>query len=256
MAWYEVMALAACGLALVAGVILAWKTAVIKPKIKNILLDADGTLLDFDAAEKAALSDTFVQLGLPFDERTYETYHRNNAACWKKLEKREITRAELKVLRYRMTFEELGLFADPTVSTQIYEEKLGQYGIVLPGAEDAVKEMSKKYNVFIVTNGLKNVQTPRMLKTQIPLYVKGIYISEDVGYDKPAKEFFDKIFSDHPKMKREETVIVGDSISGDMTGGNNAGIKTCWINPTGGEAPEGIRIDWQIQNITQWKKVF
>ncbi len=256
MAWYEIAAMAACFLTLVAGVIFAWKNAVIKPKIKNILLDADGTLLDFDAAERAALSDTFAALGLPFDEKAYESYHRNNAACWKMLEKKEITREQLKLNRYRMTFEELGLAADPAVATKVYEGKLGQYGLLLPGAEEAVEAMSKKYQVFIVTNGLKNVQTPRMLKTKIPLYVKGIYISEDVGFDKPAKEFFDKVFADHPKMKREETVIIGDSLSGDMAGGNNAGIKTCWVNPTGAEVPTNVKIDWQIENITQWKQVF
>lgn len=255
MAWYYTVSIIALLLAFGAGVVLAWKNAVIKPKIKTLLLDADGTLLDFDRSERAALQDTFQALGYDFDDAVYASYHKNNAACWKMLERKEITRDELKVRRYQMTFEELGIDGDPVLATKTYEGKLGQYGFALDGAEEACAKLSKKYGLYIVTNGLKSVQTPRLLKTEIPQYVKGIYISEDVGHDKPAAEFFDKVFADHPELKRSETVIVGDSLSGDIAGGNNAGILTCWVNRTGEKRPENLRIDYEINDITQLEKV-
>ncbi len=255
MAWYYIVSMIALILVFFAGVILSFRTAVVKPRIKTLLLDADGTLLDFDRSERAALQDAFEELGYPLDERAYASYHKNNAACWKMLERKEITRQELKILRYRMTFEELGIDGDPVLTTKTYEGKLGQYGFAFDGAEAACERLSKKYDLYIVTNGLKNVQTSRLLKTRIPEIVKGIYISEDVGYDKPAAEFFDKVFSDHPELKRHQTVIVGDSLSGDILGGNNAGILTCWVNRNGEKRPENLRIDYEIDDITKLEKV-
>lgn len=255
MAWYDVVSVIALMLTFFAGVILTLKTAVIRPKIKTLLLDADGTLLDFNRSEQAALKETFEALQLPFDEESYQSYHRNNDACWKALERGEITRDELKVRRYRMTFEELGLSADPALATKTYEGILGKYAFPFEGAEAACEKLSKKYDLYIVTNGLKHVQTARLLRTKIPEIVKGIYISEDVGYAKPAAEFFDKVFADHPQMKRSETMIVGDSLTGDIQGGIHAGIWTCWVNPTGAARPENMPIDLEIDHITKLEKV-
>lgn len=255
MAWYDVVSIIALIIAFFAGAILTLKTAFIPPRIKAILLDADGTLLDFDRSERAALQETFETLSLPFDQTTYEVYHRNNDWCWKALERGEISRDELKVRRYRMTFEELDLSADPALATKTYEGILGNYAFPFEGAEKTCERLSKKYDLYIVTNGLKHVQTARMLRTKIPEVVKGIYISEDVGYTKPAPEFFDRVFSDHPKLRREETLIVGDSLTGDMQGGNNAGILTCWVNRHGAETPKDLRIDFEIDHITKLEKV-
>lgn len=255
MAWYYGVIMVSLGLVFFAGAALAVRYSVIKPRIKTLLLDADGTLLDFDRSEKAAFRETLQQLGYPYDEKAYHCYHKNNASCWKALERKEISRAELKVRRYRMTFDELGISVDPALATRIYEEKLGQIGFAFDGAEEACRRLGRKYALYIVTNGLKNVQTSRLLKTRIPELVKGIYISEDVGYDKPSPEFFDFFFREHPECKRQETMIVGDSLSGDISGGNNAGIYTCWVNRTGEIPPGDLSIYLEITDITQLEKV-
>lgn len=255
MAWYYVLSIVALILVFFAGVILSLKNAVIKPKIKTLLLDADGTLLDFDRSEQAALQETFQTLDFPFDANTHAVYHKHNDACWKALEREEITRDELKVRRFQRTFEELNLDGDPALATKTYEGNLGKYAFPFPGAEEVCRRLSRKYRLYIVTNGLKHVQTARMLQTNIPQIVKGIYISEDVGFAKPAPEFFDKIFADHPELNRKETLIVGDSLSGDILGGNNAGILTCWVNRDGAPRPQDLRIDFEISTITELEKV-
>ncbi len=255
MAWYHACIMAALLLVFFAGIILSLKNAVIKPKIKTILLDADGTLLDFNRSEQEALREAFLELNFPFTAQTHAVYHKHNDACWKALERGEITRDELKVRRFRLTFEELNLPGDPALATKIYEGNLGKYAFPFDGAEALCARLSRKYALYIVTNGLKHVQTARMLKTKIPETVKGIYISEDVGFAKPAPEFFDRIFADHPEMKRRETMIVGDSLSGDMLGGNNAGILTCWVNPAAAPRPENISVDFEISHITELEKV-
>lgn len=255
MVWYHFLIIASLLLVFVAGVILSLKSAVIKPRIKTILLDADGTLLDFTRSEKEALKETFSALQYPFDEATHAVYHRHNDACWKALERGEMTRDELKVRRFERTFAELGIDGDAPLTTKTYEGNLSKYAFPYEGAEDLCRRLAKKYDLYIVTNGLKHVQTARMEKTQFYQIVKGSYISEDVGYAKPAAEFFDRIFVDHPQMKREETMIVGDSLSGDIAGGNQANIYTCWVNPEGVPRPENLRIDAEISHITQLEKV-
>ncbi len=255
MPWYYVLTIVSLLTVFVAGVILSLKSAVIKPRIKTLLLDADGTLLDFNRSEKAALEETFSTLNYPYDAHTHAVYHRHNDACWKALERGEISRDQLKVRRFENTFAELGIEGDAVLTTKTYEGNLSKYAFPYEGAEDFCRKLAKKYNLYIVTNGLKHVQTPRMEQTEFPQIVKGIYISEDVGYAKPAPEFFDRIFSDCPHLKREETMIVGDSLSGDILGGNQASLHTCWVNADGAPRPENLRIDAEISHITQLEKV-
>lgn len=254
MAWYYVLSLGAMLIVLAAGVILSLTYAVVKPRIKTLLLDADGTLLDFERSERAALKETFLQLGFAYDDSVHALYHEKNDACWKALERGEITREELKVRRFRETFAALGVEGDPVLATKTYEGNLGKYAFPYEGAEEACRRLGKKYSLYLVTNGLKNVQSARMLRTEIPQYLKGIYISEEVGYAKPAAEFFDVFFADHPECKRSETMIVGDSLSGDILGGNNANIPTCWVNRKGELRPEDLRIDLEIDDIIKLEK--
>jgi FMN phosphatase YigB (HAD superfamily) len=75
-----------------------------------------------------------------------------------------------------------------------------------------------------------------------------------VGYAKPDSRFFDRVFSDHPKLKRTQTMIVGDSLSGDIKGGMNAGIRTCWINRNGDDRPTDMNIDLELDDITKLEK--
>lgn len=225
-----------------------------KKRYQTIFLDADGTLLDFDRSEAQALRDVFEAKGLPFLDTTHPVYHKNNDLCWKALEQGIITREELKIKRFRDTFRDLGLSADPAEVCAVYEEALGKYSFPFPGAEEICRNLAKKYSLYIVTNGLRNVQNARMMQTEILLYVKGVYISEDVGAAKPSPVFFDRIFSEHPEIDPERTLIVGDSLTGDMQGGRNAGIDTCWIcrDEEGASDP---RADYVIRDIRELPKI-
>jgi len=254
MEWTSSVLLIGLTLGILGGIAYALTHAVVKPRIRTLLLDADGTLLDFDRSEKMALQDAFGTLGYPFSEEIYEAYHRHNLACWKRLELGEITREELKPLRFALVFEECDIAGNPQEIWPVYEKALERYAFPFDGVEEALARLSKKYTLILVTNGTKSVQTARLLQTSIPEYLKGIYISEDVGCAKPAKEFFDRVFADHPKLKRRETMIVGDSLSGDIAGGIGAGIRTCWVNRTGEPRPEGLAIDLEIDDFVKLEK--
>ncbi len=202
-------------------------------KYPIILLDADDTLLDFAASEDAALGDMLASHGLPNTPAVRQRYSEINARHWKRLERGEITREELKVSRFRELFAELGADADPAACNADYMARLGGYSIPLPGAEDLCRRLAKHHRLYIVTNGSSSVQHRRLGASAILPYIQKVYISEEIGAQKPSEAYFDAVFADLGNPPREDIIIFGDSQTSDMLGGKNAGITTCWFNPKG-----------------------
>lgn len=240
-----------CLLAVMAGgCYLVLKFGVSSSRYRTLLLDADGTLFDFDRSERDALTEALGRFGIAVDDEIYRIYHQNNDDCWKEFERGELSRQKLKTERFARTFAQIGVSADPEAVTQMYEECLGHYQYPYPGVEEACRKLSRKYDLFLVTNGLKNVQEAKLALTEVPKYLKDIYISESVGYAKPAKEFFDVIFSDYPEIDSKTTLIVGDSLTSDIRGGNNAKIRTCWVHDLETAVPMGYRVDLRVRKFT------
>ena len=196
-----------------------------------ILLDADDTLLDFAASEAAALADMLVAQGLPNTPEVRHRYSEINTEHWKRLERGEITREELKISRFRQLLAELGSNADPAVCNDDYMARLGSYSILLPGAEELCRRLAQHHQLYIVTNGSASVQHRRLGASGLLPYIRKVYISEEIGAQKPSQAYFDAVFSDLGNPPRGEVLIFGDSHTSDMLGGKNAGIATCWFNP-------------------------
>ena len=196
-----------------------------------ILLDADDTLLDFAASEAAALADMLVAQGLPNTPEVRHRYSEINTEHWKRLERGEITREELKISRFRQLLAELGSNADPAVCNDDYMARLGSYSILLPGAEELCRCLAQHHQLYIVTNGSASVQHRRLGASGLLPYIRQVYISEEIGAQKPSQAYFDAVFSDLGNPPRGEVLIFGDSQTSDMLGGKNAGIATCWFNP-------------------------
>lgn len=222
----------------------------IPSRFRTLLLDADGTLFDFDRSERDALTEALGRFGIVVDDEIYRIYHQHNDDCWKEFERGGMSREKLKGERFARTFAQIGVSADPEAVTRGYEECLGHYQYPYPGVEEACRKLSRKYDLFLVTNGLKNVQEAKLARTEVPRYCKAVYISEAVGYAKPAKEFFDVIFRDHPEIDPETTLIVGDSLTSDIRGGNNAQIRTCWVHDTETAVPPEYRVDLRVRKFT------
>ena len=201
--------------------------------IKNILIDLDNTLFDFYASEKKALKKTLIEIGLNPDEKMLRRYSEINEAHWKRLEKGELTREQVKVGRYRQLFDEYGVDISPEDTTACYEKKLSEEGDLMDGAYELLQYLKGRYRLYVVSNGTLVCQQGRLKNTGITDFFEKHFISQQIGYEKPHKDFFDYCFKNIPDFKREETIIVGDSISADIIGGKNAGIKTVWFNPSG-----------------------
>ncbi len=195
--------------------------------IKNILIDLDDTILDFKTSEARAVTDTLLHFGFTPTREAVELYSKINDEHWKKLEQGELTREQVLVGRFQVLFDKLGITADSYAARVYYENSIKQCVDFIEGAKDLLESLHEKYSLYLVSNGTAVVQDSRIKIADIGKYFKGIFISQRVGYNKPSPLFFEKVFESIVDFKREETIILGDSISSDIAGGRGVGIKTC-----------------------------
>lgn len=216
-----------------------------------VFLDLDDTVFDFHKAERIALARTLQTLGLFPDPAVLARYSEINAAQWKLLEQGKTTRAELKVRRYALLFEEFGMEISPVLAARTYEKNLGIGHYFIEGAEELLKTLHRDFRLFLVSNGSSDIQRSRIGSSDLHLYFEGMFISEEIGFNKPDKRFFDAIFEKIPGFARDAAVIVGDSLSSDIKGGKNAGISTVWFCPSGGVAPAALQPDYTVSRLCE-----
>ena len=218
--------------------------------IEFLFLDLDDTILDFKKAERLAVAKTIRDFGVEPATHVLDRYHVINKMHWEMLERGEITREEVLENRFRMLFEELGSPVDATAVARAYENNLSIGHYFLPGAEEAVASLSKKYRLFLASNGTATVQKGRMTSANLYRFFETVFVSQEIGHNKPSKEYFDACFARIPGFDREKAMIVGDSLSSDIKGGINAGIRTVWVNPNHLDCGD-IRPDYEIESLSR-----
>ena len=219
--------------------------------IEFLFLDLDDTILDFRKAERLAIVKTFQDFGIPPTDGVLHRYHLINKACWERLERGEWTREQVLSGRFGLLFSEYGVDVDPVLCARTYEKNLSVGHYFLPGAEEAVDRLSRKYRLFLASNGTASVQQGRMTSANLYRFFEKVFVSQELGANKPSKEFFRRACSYIPDFDPEKAMMVGDSLTSDILGGINAGMKTCWVNPEHKEAPAEIRPDYQIEALHQ-----
>ena len=225
--------------------------------IKVILWDIDATLLDFLAAEKAAIDFCFNKFGLgTCTEEMLKRYSVINRRYWEMLEKGEMSKPEILVNRFKEFFETEGLNADCAKEfNDTYQVALGDTICFRDNGYELVKKLKDQYKQYVVTNGTFIAQERKLRKSGIGELVEESFISDLIGYEKPAMEFFDHVFGKIGRYEKDEVLIIGDSLTSDMQGGNNAGIICCWYNPNHMENTKGVRIDHEIDNLWQLEEI-
>ena len=216
-----------------------------------LFLDLDDTILDFQKAEALALSKTLQSFGLEPTDAVLKRYHLINKAHWEALERKELTREQVLVGRFQVLFEEMGISVEPVSVARAYENNLSIGHYFLPGAEEAVESLSKKYKLFLASNGTAKVQAGRLKSANISRFFQEIFVSQELGANKPSLEYFEKCFARIPGFDKTKAIIVGDSLTSDILGGQNAGIATCWVNPHHKAGREDIRVDYEIEALSQ-----
>jgi len=219
--------------------------------IEFLFLDLDDTILDFHKAERIAIRKTLLDFGVEPTEEILARYHVINKWHWEQLELGKLTRKQVQEERFHVLFSKLGREVDGEKIAKTYMENLAIGHYFLPGAEEAVIELHKKYRLFLASNGNASVQKGRMTSANLYRFFEQVFVSQEVGFDKPSKAYFDACFARIPGFDPGRAIMVGDSLTSDIRGGINAGLRTVWVNPDHKENHTDIRPDYEIGSITQ-----
>ena len=218
-----------------------------------LLWDIDGTLLDFLAAEKAAVRSLFAEFG--YGECTDEMigrYSEINKRYWEALERGELTKPVILVRRFEDFFTAEGIETGRAAEfNELYQLRLGDTVVYCDGSYELVKGLRGRIRQYAVSNGTVVAQTKKLRTSGLGELFDGVFLSEEICYEKPAPEFFDAVFAGLGVVKKERVLIVGDSLTSDILGGVRAGIKTCWYNPSGSVNKTDTQPDYEIRNLSE-----
>jgi len=224
---------------------------VAAPHYRWLLFDADGTLFDYDRAERTALEQALAQIGVSFEPGHLATYRRINQALWQGVEKGEIKPAVVKVRRFELLLEAIRVTHSPAALSAGYLECLANCSELVEDAAAVLGALHRKYRIAILTNGLTVVQRGRLGRSVIRHHVSDIIISEEIGAAKPAKEFFDTAFARLGNPSKREVLMIGDGWASDIQGAVQYGIDACWYNPGRRPRPANYEITREIASLRE-----
>lgn len=222
-------------------------------RYKWLLFDVDNTLLDFEQTEALALEQSFALHNLPFPAEAKARYHYINQSYWQRLERKEVTPELLRNGRFQDLFAELSIHFDAETFADSYLQQLGQQAPLVDGAMELLRGLNGRFQLAIITNGLADVQHPRLEKSGLKQYFSPIIISQEIGISKPNPGIFDAAFAQMNQPAKNEVLIIGDSLSSDILGGINYGIDTCWLNPNG--KTSDLPITYEIKTLSQLNQI-
>lgn len=217
-----------------------------------LLFDVDDTLFDFKQSEKLAFMQTltpYLDSGNPADY--YDLYHQINKALWERFETGELSQAYIKTERFRQLADRIGIEIDATAFAHNYLDHLSQASILYDETETLLETLSKTHRMAIITNGLTMVQNRRVRQSIVAHYFETIVISEEIGLSKPNPDIFSHTLSLIPRVDKEKVLMIGDSLSSDILGGNQFGIDTCWYNPSGKGNSSNVTPTYEIEHLFQ-----
>lgn len=216
---------------------------------KALLFDLDDTLLDFKAAEKFGLTQVFSDYEIPETPENIASYKRINHKLWKDYEEGYINREMITGQRFPLFFKEVGVTEDGLKAEEKYRHYLELSQVEMPGARALLDTLVPDYDLYLVTNGVASTQKNRLVNTNLGHYFSEVFISEELGVQKPDPAFFAKVFEKLPHLKKEEALLIGDSLTSDIQGGKNSQIDTVWYNPF--LATGQVRPTYEIQELQE-----
>lgn len=216
----------------------------------NLLLDADDTLFDFPKASARAFSRMCQLHDIPDTPDVYQLYHQINLELWNAFDRGDVTKEFVTLERYVRFFDALHLKRDAAACNRDYLAALGECVYPLPHAEDVCRTLvSRGHRLYIITNAVASVQRNRLRGSAFADLITDAFISEDAGASKPARTYYDYVLARIPGASAENTLAIGDSLTTDIAGANNAGLPCCWYNPRRAPRPQGLHIDYEIQDL-------
>jgi len=218
---------------------------------KALFFDVDDTLLDFRAAEREALRQLFEDEQIELTPEMVQQYKNINQQLWREFEEGKRSRDDVVNTRFAEFFKVYGKEVDGVLLENKYRNYLQEGHQLMDGALDLITELKDYYDLYIVTNGDSATQDKRLRAAGLYPFFKQIFVSEDTGYQKPMKEFFDYVFDRIPNLSPEQGLIIGDSLNADIKGGNLYGLDTCWFNPEKNANNTGILPTYEINSLNK-----
>ncbi|GEL15650.1 YjjG family noncanonical pyrimidine nucleotidase [Pediococcus cellicola] len=224
-------------------------------KYQNLLFDVDDTLLDFKAAEKQALKGLFNEIQYPLTDEIVSYFRVLNDKMWQRFELGQLDRRTLVNTRFTKLFAHLNEDVDGTKYERIYREFLNQGHQLEPHARELLNSLQDQFNLFIVSNGIASVQEHRLNDSGLMNYFNHVFVSEEVGFQKPRIEFFDYVAKAIAGFTPKNSLIIGDSLTSDIQGGKNAGIDSVWFNPALQPNHSTVSPTYQIDDLLDLREI-
>lgn len=216
-----------------------------------LFFDADDTLFDYERSEALALARTFQRHGISFEPASLETYRRIDQEQWRALEKGLVTLDVLKVRRFELLFKAIGVTQPASAFSSVYLDYLAECSELVDGAYETLDVLRQQYRMAILTNGLKTVQRSRLAHSTIREHIADIIISEEIGFAKPAREFFEAAFTRLGCSSKQSVLMIGDNWVSDIQGASRYGLDTCWFNPRRRPRPDETPINIEITSLKE-----
>lgn len=225
---------------------------MLKRRYDVLLCDADDTIFDFQRAEENAFAFACAGVGIEATDERLARYSAINLALWKLLEQGGITQGALRVRRFEQFLQSIGRTdVNPEGMSARFVEGLSRQSVPYEGAVAAVERWSGILPVIIVTNGIAKVQHSRMERSEVRWFISGMVISEEVGAAKPDPRMLEAGMRMAGVSDCRRALMLGDSLSSDMTAARNAHVDACWFNPKGLKNDRGLPIAYEIRSLDE-----
>lgn len=199
-------------------------------KYEWLLFDLDNTILDFNASSEIAFFLVFKNMGVELDKEDLNIYMDINKELWARMEEGGYSHEELKTLRWKLFLKARGLTGDPALINQAYFDKIIEYPVFVKGAKEILDGVINNYKLGLITNGLGEVQRPRLKNSNLAKYFDCIVISDEIGMAKPQKSYFDYTADKIGNPSKDQILVIGDNLNTDIIGGKQYGYDTCWYD--------------------------
>lgn len=224
--------------------------------ITTVFLDIDNTLLDFDLCAKQSMQESAKEFNIEYTDALFETFKVINTDLWRRIEKGTLTREELFKIRWNTIFREVGIEADGVEFEHRFRYHLADAAVPVENSYEILDYLFAKYRIFAASNATKEQQFKRLAIADMLKYFEDVFVSKDLGADKPSKDFFQGCFDRVEGLKKEEVIMIGDSITADIKGGNDYGLTTCWLNRKGEKSENyGVAPDYEITSLLELKNI-
>ncbi len=229
-------------------------------RYKNLFFDLDDTLWAFSTNARNTFKEVYYAHGLDrfFDsfEQYYALYEKRNTELWIEYGAGQITKDELNRQRFLYPLAAVGAADDELarVYSDDFFRRIPLKDELMPNAIEVLDYLSPKYNMYILSNGFRELQTQKMKSAGIDHYFKRIVLSEDLGLHKPAKEIFHFALS-ATQSEIKDTLMIGDSWSADIEGARNVGIHQAYYSAGKSTASLPFQPTYLIQDLQELKSI-